>query len=66
MDNTLLLLATITALASLWMAIYLAPRWALKARIHSRLRNRDGIDKDEGIDSWLANLAEWFVSLSAV
>ncbi len=66
MVNTLLLLATITALASLWMAIYLAPRWALKARIHSRLRNRDGIDSDEGIDSWLADLAEWFVNLSAV
>lgn len=65
MANTYLLLASLAAFASVWMAIYWAPRWALKARIHTRLRNRDAID-DDSIDSWLTDLAEWFVNLSAV
>lgn len=58
--------AMIASLLALWMAGYLAPRWALKARIHARLRNR-GMGIEEGsATSWLGDLAEWFTSLSAI
>lgn len=62
-------LAAAAALFALWMAGYLAPRWALKARIHQRLRNRGGAAMtadDEDISGFLAELGESFTGLPAI
>ncbi|MBS8242181.1 type II secretion system F family protein [Marinobacter lipolyticus] len=49
------------------MAGYMAPRWALRARIHQRLRNRGAAGDDEqGLNAMLAELAERFVGLSSI
>lgn len=63
------LLSAAAALFALWMAGYLAPRWALRARIHDRLRNRGAGVKtagEEDISGFLAELGESFTSLAAV
>lgn len=60
-------ISAVTALLALWMAGYMAPRWALRARIHQRLRNRGAAGDDEqGLNAWLAELAERFVGLSSI
>jgi len=65
--DTWFLLSTAAALFALWMAGYMAPRWALKARIHDRLKNRGGIgNHDEEMSSFLAELGESFTSLSSI
>lgn len=64
-----LLLSAAAALFALWMAGYLAPRWALRARIHERLRNRGAGAKtagDEDISGFLAELGESFTGLAAI
>ncbi|EON91266.1 type II secretion system protein-like protein [Marinobacter lipolyticus SM19] len=67
MVDTWFLLSTAAALFALWMAGYMAPRWALKARIHDRLKNRGGIgNHDEEMSSFLAELGESFTSLSSI
>lgn len=60
-------ISAVTALLALWMAGYMAPRWALRARIHQRLRNRGAAGDDEqGLNAWLSELAERFVGLSSI
>lgn len=60
-------ISAVTALLALWMAGYMAPRWALRARIHQRLRNRGAAgDEEQGLNAWLAELAERFVGLSSI
>lgn len=62
-------LSAVVALFALWMAGYMAPRWALKARIHERLRNRGsgvGVTDDEDISGFLAQLGEGFTNLAII
>lgn len=67
MADSWYLLSAGAALLALWMAGYMAPRWALRARIHQRLRNRGAAGDDEqGLNAWLAELAERFVGLSSI
>ncbi|MDL0431872.1 type II secretion system F family protein [Marinobacter sp. TBZ242] len=63
------LLSAAAALFALWMAGYLAPRWALRARIHERLKNRGAgvkVAGDEDISGFLAELGESFTGLAAI
>ncbi|WP_323132934.1 type II secretion system F family protein [Marinobacter lipolyticus] len=67
MADSWYLLSAGAALLALWMAGYMAPRWALRARIHQRLRNRGAAGDDEqGLNAMLAELAERFVGLSSI
>ncbi|MFL1454233.1 type II secretion system F family protein [Marinobacter sp. GN3S48] len=67
MVDTWFLLSAAAALFALWMAGYMAPRWALKARIHERLKNRGaGVSGDDEISSFLAEFGESFTSLSSI
>ena len=67
MADSWLLLSACSALLALWMAGYMAPRWAIKARIHQRLRNRGvAAEAEQGFSAWLADLAEGFMGLSAI
>lgn len=62
-------LSAAAALLAVWMAGYLAPRWALKARVHERLVNRGSnldVAGKEDISGILADLGESFTSLSAI
>ncbi|KAA1174407.1 type II secretion system F family protein [Marinobacter salinexigens] len=53
----------ILALASIWMALYHAPRWFLRVRIRDRLLNTVQGDGEEG-KSWLTLFAERFAGHS--
>lgn len=53
------------ALAALWIATVLAPRWWLKAHIDARLRNRLARDGKHAA-SPLGRFAQWFTSRGAV
>lgn len=67
MVDTWFLLSAAAALFALWMAGYMAPRWALKARIHDRLKNRGaGVSGDDEMTNFLAELGESFTSLSSI
>ncbi|MFL1466696.1 type II secretion system F family protein [Marinobacter sp. DUT-3] len=67
MVDTWFLLAAAAALFALWMAGYMAPRWAVRSRIHERLRNRGvGVNADDDISGFLAEFGESFTSLSAI
>ncbi|WP_297798431.1 type II secretion system F family protein [uncultured Marinobacter sp.] len=61
------LLSAAAAFFALWMAGYMAPRWALKARIHERLRNRGAsVSDDEEMTGFLAALGESFTGLASI
>lgn len=67
MADAWLLLSAGAALLALWMAGYMAPRWAIRARIHQRLRNRgETVEREQDVSNWLAEISEAFVTLSAV
>lgn len=63
------LLSAAAALFAVWMAGYMAPRWALRARIHDRLRNRGSgvkVTGDDDMSGFLAELGETFTGLSGI
>jgi len=61
------LLSAVAAGLALWMALLKAPQWALRARIHHRLRHRNStVDPEQGFGSWLADLSDRFVHLSSI
>lgn len=67
MADAWFLLSAGAALLALWMAGYMAPRWALRARIHQRLRNRgEAVESEQGVSGWLAEISEAFVATSAI
>ena len=66
MHSVLFSFAAAIAAVSVWLAFYGAPSWALKSRIAHRLKNREGLEEGESLESLFAVLTERFVNLSAV
>ncbi|ASK35975.1 type II secretion protein F [Alcanivorax sp. N3-2A] len=65
MINPWLIAAIAVALTSVWVASIKAPRWARRARINARLKER-AVDDDTASSSWLGELASRFTESSLV
>tara|TARA_R110001606_G_scaffold261206_15_gene409604 strand:+ start:25421 stop:26290 length:870 start_codon:yes stop_codon:yes gene_type:complete len=63
--NPWLIAAIAVALTSVWVASIKAPRWARRARINARLKER-AVDDDTASSSWLGELASRFTESSLV
>ncbi|MDX1816865.1 MAG: type II secretion system F family protein [Marinobacter sp.] len=59
-------LSILLAGMAVWMAVYLAPRWLVRARIRARLQNMGELDGLDDGRSWLREFAEWFTGQSAI
>ena len=46
MINLWFVAAMIMALLAVWVAWFLAPRWARKARVHARLKNAGDVEAE--------------------